>query len=174
MIHNRATPIHISQQRPEAGKMTSTNSPTPDNSSENVSMEPEDIRSTPATGKNGAIVQGGVSFLTTAVIAMAFSAFSGFLSFHYATANQPPSAQIFLVDGSKLANAQMKQTLDKPGMTPEQAQADGLAFVSELQDTLRPFSEAGILVVNSSVVMNAPEGLNITPQVAKRLGLTLE
>ncbi|MBX8557130.1 hypothetical protein K5D43_21880 [Pseudomonas cichorii] len=154
--------------------MTSTNQTTPDNLSENVSLEPEDIRSKPAAPKKEVNVQGGVSFLTTAVIAMAFSTFSGFLSFHYATANQSTSAQIFLVDGSKLANAQMKQTLDKIGMTPEQAQADGLAFVTELQDALRPFSEAGILVVNSSVVMNAPEGLNITPQVAKRLGLTLE
>lgn len=154
--------------------MTSTKLPTPDNSSENVSLEPEDIRSKPETGKNDTVGQGGVSFLATAVIAMAFSAFSGFLSFHYATASQPAAAQIFLVDGSKLANAQMKQTLDKPGMTPEQAQADGLAFVNELQDALKPFSEAGILVVNSSVVMNAPDGLNITPQVAKRLGLTLE
>ncbi|WP_046489695.1 hypothetical protein [Pseudomonas veronii] len=154
--------------------MTSTPPPIHDHSSENVSLEPEDIRSKPATGKNDSVVQGGVSFIATAVIAMAFSAFSGFLSFHYATANQTTSAQIFLVDGSKLANAQMKQTLDKPGMTPEQAQADGLAFVNDLQDVLRPFNEAGILVVNSSVVMNAPEGLNITPQVAKRLGLTLE
>lgn len=154
--------------------MTSTEHPTPDNSSEKVSLEPEDIRSKPKTDKNGTVGQGGVSFLTTAVIAMAFSAFSGFLSFHYATANQPTAAQIFLVDGAKLANAQMKQTLDKPGMTPEQAQADGLAFVNQLQDALKPFSEAGILVVNSSVVMNSPDSLNITPQVAKRLGLTLE
>lgn len=154
--------------------MTSTPPNIHDKSSENVSLEPEDIRMKPAKGKNDSVVQGGVSFLNASVIAMAFAAFSGFLSFHYATANQTTSAQIFLVDGSKLANAQMKRTLDKPGMTPEQAQADGLAFVNEMEDALRPFSEAGILVVNSSVVMNAPEGLNITPQVAKRLGLTLE
>ncbi|GAB0079755.1 hypothetical protein I4I80_02320 [Pseudomonas syringae pv. tomato] len=154
--------------------MTSTNHPTPDNSSENVSLEPEDIRSKPAGGKKETVVQGGVSFLTTAVIAMAFSAFSGFISFHYATANQSTSAQVFLVDGSKLASAQMKQTLDKPGMTPERAQSEGLAFVNDLQSALRQFSEAGIIVVNSSVVMNEPAGLNITPQVAKRLGLTLE
>lgn len=174
MIHNHAKTKLVPQQRPEAGQMTSTNHTTPDTSSENVSLEPEDIRSKPATEKGEAVVQGGVSFLTASVIALAFSAFSSFLSFHYATANQSTSAQIFLVDGSKLANAQMKQTLDKPGMTPEQAQADGLAFVNELQEALKPFSEAGILVVNSSVVMNAPEGLNITPQVAKRLGLPLE
>ncbi|PMW40062.1 MULTISPECIES: hypothetical protein [unclassified Pseudomonas] len=154
--------------------MTDAKHPTPDNSSEHVNVEPEDIRSKPEPAKNASIGQGGVSFLTAAVIAMAFSAFSSFLSYHYATVNQPASAQIVLVDGSKLANAQMKQTLDKPGMTPEQAQADGLAFVNELQDALKPYSEAGVLVVNSSVVMNIPDGLNITKQVAQRLGLTLE
>lgn len=154
--------------------MTDPKHPTPDNSSEHVNLEPEDIRSKPEPVKNASTGQGGVSFLTTAVVAMAFSAFSGFLSFHYATVNQPASAQIVLVDGAKLANAQMKQTLDKPGMTPEQAQADGLSFVNELQGALKPYSDAGILVVNSSVVMNVPDGLNITKQVAQRLGLPLE
>jgi hypothetical protein len=154
--------------------MTDAKHPTPDNSSEHVTVEPEDIRSKPEPVKEDNTGQGGVSFLATAVIAMAFSAFSGFLSYHYATVNQPTSAQIVLVDGSKLADAQMKQTLDKPGMTPEQAQADGLSFVNELQDALKPYSEAGVLVVNSSVVMNVPDGLNITKLVAQRLGLTLE
>ncbi|WP_116894918.1 hypothetical protein [Pseudomonas savastanoi] len=154
--------------------MTDPKLPNHDNSNEHVQLEPEDIRSKPEPVKNANAGQGGVSFLTTAVIAMAFSTFSGFLSFHYATVNQPASAQIVLVDGSKLADAQIKQTLDKPGMTPEQAQADGLSFVNELQDALKPYSEAGILVVNSSVVMNVPDGLNITKQVAHRLGLPLE
>ena len=154
--------------------MTDTKPTIPDTENEHVTVEPEDIRSKPEPEKNASTGQGGVSFLTAAVIAMAFSAFSGFLSFHYATVNQPASAQIVLVDGSKLANAQMKQTLDKPGMTPEQAQADGLSFVNELQNALKPYSDAGILVVNSSVVMNVPDGLNITKHVAQRLGLPLE
>lgn len=154
--------------------MTDPKHPTPDITSEHVTVEPEDVRTKPEPAKHASAERGGVSFLAAAVIAMAFSAFSGFLSYHYATANQPAAAQIVLVDGAKLANAQMKQTLDKPGMTPEQAQADGLAFVNELQDALKPYSDAGILVVNSSVVMNVPDGLNITKLVAQRLGLPLE
>jgi hypothetical protein len=154
--------------------MTDAKHPTPANPSEHVTVEPEDIRCKPEPVKHDKTEQGGVSFVATAVIAMAFSAFSGFLSYHYSTVNQPTSAQIVLVDGSKLADAQMKQTLDKPGMTPERAQAEGLTFVNELQDALKPYSEAGVLVVNSSVVMNVPDGLNITKQVAQRLGLTLE
>lgn len=154
--------------------MTDEKNPTPEISRENVHVEPEDIRSKPELEKKTRTGQGGVSFLTSAVIAMAFSTFSSFLSYHYATVNQAASVQIVLVDGSKLANAQIKQTLGKPGMNPEQAQADGLSFVNELQDALKPYSDAGILVVNSSVVMNVPDGLNITKQVAQRLGLTLE
>ena len=154
--------------------MTDPKQSTPSIESEHVNLEPEDIRSKPEPERNPSTGQVGVSFVAAAVIAMAFSAFSGFLSYHYSTVNQTPSAQIVLVDGAKLADAQMKQTLDKPGMTPEQAQADGLTFVKELQAALKPYSEAGILVVNSSVVMNVPDGLNITKQVAQRLGLPLE
>lgn len=150
---------------------------TPENSllpaAEDIRAKPE---STPAAAipKQGGSETGGVSFITAAVIACAFSAFASFLSYHYATVNQPTGPQVVLVDGTKLANAQMKQTLAKPNMTPELAQADGLTFVTELESALKPFTDAGIVVVNSSVVLNNPEGTNITVQVAQHLGLTLE
>jgi len=133
-----------------------------------------DQQRTPKKKPKSGSSSNGVSFLTAAVIAMAFSGFSSFVSYHFATSDQQQTSQIVLVDGTKLANAQMQQTLAKPGMTPEQAEADGLGFVSDLQTVLKGYSDAGIVVINSSVVMNTPRGINVTNLVAQRLGLTLE
>ena len=96
------------------------------------------------------------------------------MAYHFAGQNINSGAQVVLVDGTKLANAQMKRTLDKAGMSPEQAQADGLTFVTDLQNVLKAYTDSGVLVINSSVALNAPAGLNVTDQVAQHLGLELE
>jgi hypothetical protein len=46
--------------------------------------------------------------------------------------------------------------------------------VTDLQNVLKGFTDSGVLVINSSVALNAPAGLNVTDQVAQHLGLELE
>lgn len=139
-----------------------------------IQPDADQVRSTPAQESTALQAPTGVSFLTCAIVALAVSGFTSFMSYHFAAKNLQAGSQVVLVDGNKLASAQMKQTLDKVGMSPEQAQADGLTFVNELQTVLKGYTDSGILVINSSVALNAPPGLNVTDQVAQHLGLTLE
>ena len=139
-------------------------------------IRPDDdkVRTKPAPGGKAKQAPAGVSFLTCTIVALAVSGFTSYMSYHFAGQNLNSGAQVVLVDGTKLANAQMKRTLDKASLSPEQAQADGLAFVTDLQNVLKGYTDSGVLVINSSVALNAPAGLNVTGQVAQHLGLELE
>lgn len=134
----------------------------------------DQVRTKPAPGGKSQHAPAGVPFLTCAIVALAVSGFTSYMSYHFASQNLNSGAQVVLVDGTKLANAQMKRTLDKASLSPEQAQADGLAFVTDLQNVLKGYTDSGVLVINSSVALNAPAGLNVTDQVAQHLGLELE
>lgn len=141
---------------------------------EQIRPDDDQVRTKPESVSKAQQSPGGVSFLTCAVVALAVSGFTSFMAYHFAGQNINSGAQVVLVDGTKLANAQMKRTLDKAGMSPEQAQADGLTFVTDLQNVLKAYTDSGVLVINSSVALNAPAGLNVTDQVAQHLGLELE
>lgn len=154
--------------------MTDTANSQQQQPGEQTRPDDDQVRTKPAQGVKAKQTPAGVSFLTCAIVALAVSGFTSFMAYHFAGLNLNSGAQVVLVDGTKLANAQMKQTLNKAGLNPEQAQADGLAFVTDLQNVLKGFTDSGILVINSSVALNAPAGLNVTDQVAKHLGLELE
>lgn len=139
-----------------------------------IRPDEDQVRTKPATGGNAQQAPVGVSFLTCAFVALAVSGFTSFMAYHFAGQNLNSEAQVVLVDGTMLANAQMKRTLDKASLSPEQAQADGLAFVTDLQNALKGYTESGVLVINSAVALNAPAGLNVTDRVAQQLGLELE
>jgi len=141
---------------------------------EQIRPDDDQANTKPAQGVKAKQTPAGISFLTCAIVALAVSGFTSFMAYHFAERNLNSGAQIVLVDGTKLANAQMKRTLDKAGLSPEQAQADGLAFVTDLQNELKGFTDSGVLVINSSVALNVPAGLNVTDQVAQHLGLELE
>ncbi|AGZ38262.1 TPA: hypothetical protein ACNV18_000200 [Pseudomonas putida] len=154
--------------------MTDTANSQQQQPGEQIRPDDDQVRTKPAQGGKAQQAPAGVSFLTCAFVALAVSGFTSFMAYHFAGQNLSSGAQVVLVDGTKLANAQMKRTLDKAGLSPEQAQADGLAFVTELQNVLKGYTDSGVLVINSSVALNAPAGLNVTGQVAQHLGLELE
>lgn len=122
-------------------------------------------------------VSTGVSIPTVIAIAAILSAFSGILSWHFATqsaaAAQQPQ-QIVLLNASKIVELESKATLSKPGMTADEAAAEGKAFVTSLDRVLLAYSQAGQVVINSNVVLNTPPQTDITAQVAQKLGLKLE
>nr|QFX76459.1 hypothetical protein [Pseudomonas monteilii] len=154
--------------------MTDTANSQQQQPEEQIRPDDDQVRTKPAQGGKAQQAPAGVSFLTCAFVALAVSGFTSFMAYHFAGQNFSSGAQVVLVDGAKLANAQMKRTLDKAGLSPEQAQADGLAFVTDLQNVLKGYTDSGVLVINSSVALNAPAGLNVTDQVAQHLGLELE
>ncbi|PYD14393.1 hypothetical protein [Pseudomonas putida] len=154
--------------------MTDTANSQQQQPEEQIRPDDDQVRTKPAQGGKAQQAPAGVSFLTCAFVALAVSGFTSFMAYHFAGQNFSSGAQVVLVDGTKLANAQMKRTLDKAGLSPEQAQADGLAFVTDLQNVLKGYTDSGVLVINSSVALNAPAGLNVTDQVAQHLGLELE
>ncbi|WP_432263216.1 hypothetical protein [Cupriavidus sp. TMH.W2] len=116
----------------------------------------------------------GVSLVTTIVVSTLLSAFSGLLSWHFATSSKQPTQMVALIDGAKLVEIQAKTALATPGMTPEQATTQGKEFVLRLNQALDEYTQAGVVVINSSVVLNRPGQTDITPQVAQKLGLKVE
>lgn len=118
--------------------------------------------------------QTGVNLLTTIIVAALCSAFSGLLTWHFATGDRAQATPVVMVDGAKLVEIQAKAALSKPGMTVEQAEAQGKEFVRRLNSALEDYTQAGVIVVNSSVVLNRPGSVDVTAAVAQKLGIKIE
>ncbi|MBG6083003.1 TrbI F-type domain-containing protein [Rubrivivax gelatinosus] len=115
-----------------------------------------------------------MSVLQAVVIAVLCASASGYLSFRAAAARQPGTPQIAFLDTARIASTQLDETLKKPGMTPDQARAAGQKFVADLDREMQRYTDAGIVVVNSSVVVNNAPGLDITQDVAAALGVQVK
>ena len=127
--------------------------------------------STPST--QSAPAAAGVSLVTACVIAAVFSAFSGIASWHFASQNVG-GTQVAVIDSGKIARQAMNTTLAKPDMNPEKAAAEADAFIDKLNKTLEEYTDAGIVVVNTSVALTRPEGNDITHAIATKLGVKLQ
>lgn len=128
----------------------------------------------PAAAAPAAVPAGAsVSLLTACVIAAVFSAFSGFASWHFASQNVG-GTQVAVIDSGKIARQAMNTTLAKPDMNPEQAAAEADAFVEKLNRTLEEYTDAGIVVVNTSIALTRPAGNDITQAIAAKLGVKLQ
>jgi hypothetical protein len=139
---------------------------------EQTNVTPTTPVQAPAPSAQTAQPAAGVSLLTTCLIAAAFSAFSSFTAWHFASQNAP-GTPVAMIDAAKLANLKMEKTLAQPGVTGEQAAAEGKRFAQQLNKTLEAYSNAGVVVINSSVAMNRPAGNDITAEVAGQLGIAL-
>jgi hypothetical protein len=115
----------------------------------------------------------GVSLVTACVIAAVFSAFSGMASWHFASQNVG-GTQVAVIDSGKIARQAMNTTLAKPDMNPEKAAAEADAFIEKLNKTMEEYTDAGIVVVNTSVALTRPAGNDITQSIASKLGVKLQ
>jgi hypothetical protein len=119
----------------------------------------------------------GTSLLLIVTVAAAFSAFSGYLSWHFATKKafeMATSAPVVLLDSARIAEKKIEESMTTANSSPEKAVADGKAFITALDKTLSEYTAAGIVVVNSSVAINRPAHLDITKDVAARLNVKLD
>jgi hypothetical protein len=115
----------------------------------------------------------GVSLVTACVIAAVFSAFSGMASWHFASQNVG-GTQVAVIDSGKIARQAMNTTLAKPDMNPERAAAEANAFIEKLNKTMEEYTDAGIVVVNTSVALTRPAENDITQAIAAKLGVKLQ
>lgn len=114
----------------------------------------------------------GISFLAALLLAMACSAVSGYASWRLGSRGQPP-VQVVVFDAERVATARMEKAL-AAGVSPADAATEGQKFITDLNAELSRYSQAGIVVVNSSVALNRPDGLDITRDVASSLGVDLK
>ncbi|MBK4737832.1 hypothetical protein [Noviherbaspirillum pedocola] len=136
--------------------------------SENNNVSAASAPSAPAASRTT-----GVSLLTTCIIAAAFSAFSGMVTWHFAS-QSATGTPVAVIDSAKIAREAMNTTLVQPGMNPDKATAAANAFVDKLNNTLEEYARAGVVVVNSSVALTHPAGNDITQDIAAKLGVKLK
>ncbi|WP_413460799.1 hypothetical protein [Herbaspirillum huttiense] len=108
----------------------------------------------------------GVSFITVVIVSFIISGFSCFTTYQFMQ-NHPPQL-VATVNASKLVDANARRVL-KPGITAEEAAKAGDVFVKKLDSILHEYSAAGMLVVNSNLVINKVPQIDITEQVLRQL-----
>jgi hypothetical protein len=115
----------------------------------------------------------GVSLLTTIIVSAVLSAFSGTVAWHFASKSLAAHQQVVVIDAAKIAEARLKLSLSKPLAGPEGAAKEGQDFMRQFNAAIDSYSENGVVVINSSVTLNRPAGLDVTDAVASRLGVEL-
>lgn len=132
----------------------------------------------PEEPKQGKPAQQGVSFLTATLIAASIAAFSSVISVWYMQthAGSAGGAQkLIFVDGNAIFKAQVKAFSEgQDAGSPDAAQKAAKAFSEKLNAAIAPYKDAGYIVLNSAVAMSVPEGLDITGQVAKQVGVEIQ
>lgn len=122
--------------------------------------------------------QQGVSFLTTVLIAASIAAFSALIAVWYVQthANVGGAAQkLVFVDGNAIFKAQVKAFSESADAgSPDAAQKAAKEFSVKLNAALLPYKEAGYVVLNSGVALYVPDGVDITGQVAKQVGVQIQ
>lgn len=111
----------------------------------------------------------GVSFLMAAGIAAVFSAFSGFAAFQLAT-NQAGDAMsnVVVLDSRRLIEGQLDVVIKK-GLPPEAAAAEGARIAKAIDTEVAKMVQSGLIVINRSVVIGAPDGVDVTGRVAESI-----
>ena len=115
----------------------------------------------------------GVSLLTAIVVSAVLSAFSGAVAWHFASKSQAAHQQVVVIDAARIAEARLKLSLSKPLAGPDGAAKEGQDFMRQFNSVIDSYSENGVVVINSSVTLNHPAGLDVTDAVATRLGVEL-
>ena len=84
-------------------------------------------------------------------------------------------SRLVFVDGNAIFKAQVKVFAARPDAgSPDAAQKSAKEFSDKLNAGIAPYKDAGYIVLNSAVAMNIPEGLDITRQVARQVGVDIQ
>lgn len=85
---------------------------------------------------------------------------------------QPESSlpMVVVLDSAQLAMIRLDRVKDLD-LDKEQVQQEAQDFASELGSILAEYEDSGIIVLNKSVALSSPQQFDITPLVARRMGL---
>lgn len=120
--------------------------------------------------KPDAVLQATATpFWMVLLIAALFSIASSFVTWEIITSR--PITPVVMMDAKKLAMANLEMILARAPTDASDAGKDAEVFLGKMNQQLQALSDSGILVINSSVVINKPDGFDITPQVAEALGI---
>ena len=123
------------------------------------------------------VARQGVSLYTSMLIAVSIAAFSAIISVWYVqthTGAARAGQRIVFVDGNAIFKAQIKAFTTSPSAgSPDAAQKAAKEFLDKLNTALAPYKEAGYIILNSTVVVSAPDGSDVTAQVAKQVGVDI-
>jgi 2-phospho-L-lactate guanylyltransferase (CobY/MobA/RfbA family) len=90
------------------------------------------------------------------------------------SADTLPSSKVVVIDSRKLVqNSYMKIMADK-SMTPDKAKQQGEDFANNLNIVLKQYQDAGVVVISSGVALAYPSNVDITKDVAKKLGVAID
>jgi uncharacterized protein (AIM24 family) len=123
---------------------------------------------------------GTVAIVIAAVIAAVATAYMAprvAASFSSASAPQPvqqaqAGTRFVVVDSRRIIDASLK-SVSGEGMTPEKAAAAGKAFAIKLNDALEAYKASGAIVLNSGTILAWPGSVDVTDEVARKVGVDL-
>jgi len=114
----------------------------------------------------------GLGIGVVMLVAGLFSAASGFVAWSLAgSSNHAP--QVVILNPEKIINAKLMAFARDESMTPERASQEGRNISKALDEVVASYRDAGFVVLHGGMVLGAPEGSDVTKEVAARVGVDL-
>lgn len=114
----------------------------------------------------------GVSLLVTCAVSAAFSAFSGVVAWHFASQSAPLPA-VAVVDTKVILEARMNELLKAGGNDAGAGSKAAEEVLEKLHSAIATYRDRGYVVLNGAAVLDTPNALDVTRDVASMVGVKL-
>lgn len=115
----------------------------------------------------------GVSLLAALLLSVVCSAVAGFTSWHFSMKAQQTS-QVAIFNPEQIVKQRLDAIIQSSELSGAQSAEATKAMLKDLDAQLARYTDAGVVVINSNVVVNKPAGLDITADVARGMGVVLK
>lgn len=115
----------------------------------------------------------GVSLLAALLLSVVCSAVAGFASWHFST-NAQQTSQVAIFNPEQIVKQRLDAIIQSSELSGAQSAEATKAMLKDLDAQLARYTDAGVVVINSNVVVNKPAGLDITADVARGMGVVLK
>lgn len=115
----------------------------------------------------------GVSFFVACAISAVFSGFSGVLAWHFSSQTAVAPA-VAVVDTKVILEARMKELVKEEGGGDSASGAKAAEdLLTKLHEAIRVYRDRGFIVLNGVAVLDTPNTLDVTRDVASMVGVKL-
>lgn len=109
-------------------------------------------------------------FLMSVVIVLCL----GYAAFNwFSPGKSAVASKVVVFDSQRFFTAKARQDAEAKLQSPESVPSDTKAFVQALQAEVAQMGKDGLIVINSSQVVAWPDGADVTPVIAKKMGVKL-